>query len=74
MPALLEARDIKAYYRTPSGDDIKAVDGVSLGLNEGEVLGIAGESGCGKTTLAQVIATAPRRETTSRPSTGSRSG
>lgn len=56
MPALLEARDIKAYYRTPSGDDIKAVDGVSLGLNEGEVLGIAGESGCGKTTLAQVIA------------------
>jgi len=53
---LLTLADVKAYYRTPSGQIVRAVDGVTLSINEGEVLGIAGESGCGKTTLAQVLA------------------
>jgi len=61
MTTLLEVKNLKAYYQTPAGDDVRAVDGVSLGLSEGEVLGIAGESGCGKTTLAQVLALTVRK-------------
>jgi len=55
MSELLIAKDIKAYYKTFDGQEIKAVDGVSITLNENEVLGIAGESGCGKSTLASVL-------------------
>jgi len=36
---------------------VKALDDVSITINEGEVLGILGESGCGKTTLAKILAT-----------------
>ncbi len=49
---ILEVRDLTTKYITRFGEDIYAVDHVSLKLREGRSLGIAGESGCGKSTLA----------------------
>ena len=48
---LLEVDGLKTYFTLESGT-VKAVDGVSFHLDYGEALGIAGESGCGKTTTA----------------------
>jgi peptide/nickel transport system ATP-binding protein len=48
---LLVVEDLRTYFKLGSGW-VKAVDGVSFRLNDGEALGIAGESGCGKTTTA----------------------
>jgi peptide/nickel transport system ATP-binding protein len=52
MPdTVLEVENLRVHYLTRFGAHIQAVDGVSFSLKEGEILGIAGESGCGKTTL-----------------------
>ena len=51
---LLEVQDLKTYFFTRSGV-VKAVDGVSFSLNAGETLGIAGESGSGKSMTALSI-------------------
>ena len=48
---IFEVNDLRAHYLTRFGQKIQAVDGVSFSLKAGEILGIAGESGCGKTTL-----------------------
>jgi len=47
-PVVLEVRDLRAYLYTRWGV-VRAVDGVSFALREGETLGLVGESGCGKT-------------------------
>ncbi len=52
--SLLEVEDLRAYFYTDQGV-VRAVDGVSLQLRSGEVFGLVGESGCGKTVLALSI-------------------
>ncbi|WP_010479957.1 ABC transporter ATP-binding protein [Thermococcus zilligii] len=47
---VLEVRNLKMYYFTNKGT-VKAVDDISFDLKKGEVLGLAGESGCGKSSL-----------------------
>ena len=51
---MLEVEDLAVQFRTEDGV-VKAVDGVSFDLREGEILGIVGESGCGKSVTAQTI-------------------
>ncbi len=51
---IVDIRGLKTYYYTREGV-VKAVDDISLYLDEGEVLGIVGESGCGKTTLGLTL-------------------
>ena len=51
---LLRIEDLKVQYLSPRGP-VRAVDGVSLDILPGEVIGLAGESGCGKSTVAQAI-------------------
>src|SRR5713226_2088875 len=51
MAELLRVSDLQTHYVSFGGNRIvKAVDGVSFSLLEGETLGLVGESGCGKTT------------------------
>jgi peptide/nickel transport system ATP-binding protein len=51
---VLSIRDLRITYTT-SGGDVPAVRGVNLDIGKGEVLGLAGESGCGKSTIAASI-------------------
>ncbi|WP_051872086.1 ABC transporter ATP-binding protein [Streptomyces sclerotialus] len=60
--AILEVRDLVKHYPLTQGivlkkqvGAVKAVDGVSFGLRKGETLGIVGESGCGKSTVARTL-------------------
>jgi peptide/nickel transport system ATP-binding protein len=51
---LLEINGLKVHFRTDDGM-VRAVDGVSLGVDPGETLSVVGESGCGKTVTAMTI-------------------
>jgi len=52
--ALLEVKDLTTYYKILRGY-VKAAENVNFSIEEGEALGLAGESGCGKTTVALSI-------------------
>jgi microcin C transport system ATP-binding protein len=60
-PVILEARDVRVHFPIKRGflrrtvGAVKAVDGISFALREGETLGIVGESGSGKTTLGLAL-------------------
>ena len=54
---LLEVRDLQQYFPVAGrrGAFVRAVDGVSFTVREGETFGLVGESGCGKSTLARTV-------------------
>lgn len=52
--SILEIRDLSIHY-VGKTETVKAVEKVSIKLDQGELLGVVGESGCGKTTLARSI-------------------
>jgi oligopeptide/dipeptide ABC transporter ATP-binding protein len=61
MTPLVEVRELKKHFRLPGGwltgniRYVYAVDGVDLAVEQGEVFGLVGESGCGKTTLGRIL-------------------
>lgn len=61
QPVVMEVRDLKVHFSVRQGifkrqtDVVRAVDGVSFSLRQGETLALVGESGCGKSTLSRTL-------------------
>jgi peptide/nickel transport system ATP-binding protein len=51
--SLLELRDVEVEYRRPGQPPVRAVAGASLNVDKGQIVGLVGETGCGKSTLAR---------------------
>lgn len=49
---MLEVRDLTVRYPSPRGGEVRAVEGVTFSIGAGEAVGLLGESGCGKTSVA----------------------
>ncbi|MBE9387727.1 ABC transporter ATP-binding protein [Vagococcus salmoninarum] len=52
---ILEVENLKQYFNVGRTDEVKAVDGISFSIYEGETFGLVGESGCGKSTTGRSI-------------------
>lgn len=52
---MVELHHVKEYFRIHDQLTIRAVDDISFGIRKGEVFGLVGESGCGKSTVARLI-------------------
>src|SRR5687768_2239368 len=52
---LIAIRDLKVHFNLGGNRVVKAVDGVTLDIYQGETLGLVGESGCGKSTLGRAV-------------------
>ncbi len=52
--SLLQISDVRVEFGSPGGV-VRAVDGVTLNVERGEIVAVVGESGCGKTTLARAV-------------------
>ena len=52
---IIEARHLKQYFKISRRLTIKAVDDVSFGIRKGEIFGLVGETGCGKSTIARLL-------------------
>lgn len=52
---IIEAQNLKQYFQISDTYMVKAVDGISFGIREGEIFGLVGESGCGKSTVARSL-------------------
>ena len=51
---MVKCEGVKKYFKSRTGT-VKALDGVSLEIGKGEIFGLVGESGCGKTTLGKIM-------------------
>jgi oligopeptide transport system ATP-binding protein len=52
---LVRVENVVKHFPAAQGQSVKAVDGVSFEIREGETLGLVGESGCGKSTVARLV-------------------
>ena len=53
---LIEIKDVRKVYKVKKWNDVIALNGVNLDINENEFVCVVGPSGCGKTTLLNIIA------------------
>ena len=53
--AVIEAKDLRVDYHTADGTEATALDGLTVAIRPGETVGIAGKSGCGKSTFIKVL-------------------
>ncbi len=49
---MLEVQGLTVRYPSPRGEEVRAVEGVTVSIDAGEAVGLLGESGCGKTSIA----------------------